>query len=105
MLGTGESGGDRSRILCSGAENMVISRGMVPDAKDTYPSTQEFNADVDFFYHVKEVALVNELFARMIEHPCRLIQLLEVLQVRSDIVCELNELVLHETLLASQITR
>jgi hypothetical protein len=105
VLGTGESGGDRSRIPCSVAEEMVVSRGTIPDVNNTYPSTQKFDADVDFLYHVKEVALVDKLLARMVEHPRCLIQLLEVFQVRSDIVCKLNELVLRETLLASQMTR
>ena len=44
-------------------------------ADETYPSTQKFDADVHFLDHVEEVPLVNELFTRMIEHPCCLIQL------------------------------
>ena len=47
----------------------------VLEGNETYPSTQKFDADVHFLNHVKEVPLVNELLARMIEHPCCLIQL------------------------------
>lgn len=53
------------------------------------------DANVDWFHHVQKVALENEGFPWMIEHPRRWFQLLEVFQIRVDIVRELQQPIQH----------
>ncbi|KIJ95109.1 hypothetical protein K443DRAFT_683293 [Laccaria amethystina LaAM-08-1] len=47
---------------------------------------EKIDANVDSFHHVQKVALENEGFPRIIEHPRRWLQLF---QIRVDLVHEL----------------
>ena len=50
---------------------------------------EKIDANVDSFHHVQKVTLEDEGLPRMIEHPRRQLQLLEVFQIRVNIVREL----------------
>lgn len=49
-----------------------------------------FNAHVDTFHHEQEVVLEDQPVAGMVEHPCGILQLLEVLESLFDSVCHSN---------------
>lgn len=50
---------------------------------------EKIDANVDSFHHVQKVTLKDEGLPRMIEHSRRRLQLLEVFQIRVNIVREL----------------
>ena len=59
-------------------------------AKQTDMAFEKIDANVDSFHHVQKVTLEDEGLPRMIEHPRRRLQLLEVFQIRVNIVRELQ---------------